>query len=97
MPRQKSSVPTRQLYAQIREDLYLSAKGSRRRDAGPAKDFPGERAGDGAEQMNRAPAIRAEAPNRSGTTNTSRCRDVSRSALRCNSRRTRHPPFSKRR
>ena len=26
MPRQKSSVPTRQLYAQIREDLYLSAK-----------------------------------------------------------------------
>ena len=26
MPRQKSNVPTRQLYAQIREDLYLSAK-----------------------------------------------------------------------
>ena len=26
MPRQKSSVPTRQLYAQIREDLYLGAK-----------------------------------------------------------------------
>ena len=26
MARQKSSVPTRQLYAQIREDLYLSAK-----------------------------------------------------------------------
>ena len=26
MARQKSSAPTRQLYAQIREDLYLSAK-----------------------------------------------------------------------
>ncbi len=26
MPRQKSTVPTRQLYAQIREDLYLGAK-----------------------------------------------------------------------
>ncbi len=26
MARQKSSVPTRQLYAQIREDLYLGAK-----------------------------------------------------------------------
>ncbi len=26
MPRQKSAVPTRQLYAQIREDLYLGSK-----------------------------------------------------------------------
>ena len=26
MPRQKSAVPTRQLYAQIREDLYLESK-----------------------------------------------------------------------
>ena len=26
MPREKSNVPTRQLYAQIREDLYLGAK-----------------------------------------------------------------------
>ena len=27
MPRQRTTEPTRQLYAQIREDLYLAAKG----------------------------------------------------------------------
>ena len=39
MPREKSNVPTRQLYAQIREDLYLSAKARAAEMRMPLREF----------------------------------------------------------
>lgn len=39
MPREKSNVPTRQLYAQIREDLYLGAKARAAEMRMPLREF----------------------------------------------------------
>ena len=39
MPREKTNVPTRQLYAQIREDLYLGAKARAAEMRVPMREF----------------------------------------------------------
>lgn len=39
MPREKSNVPTRQLYAQVREDLYLGAKARAAEMRMPLREF----------------------------------------------------------
>ena len=39
MPREKSNAPTRQLYAQIREDLYLGAKARAAEMRMPLREF----------------------------------------------------------
>ena len=83
MPREKNNVPTRQLYAQIREDLYLGAKSRAAEMRVPMREFI-ERAIASRAGRRRADGGNGDSALGVGTTSTCPCRRGSRSARRWN-------------